>query len=74
MIGPGHVGSAVGSLPGYEEIGCWAAFSLLSRTLPVAFDRRVWLECQALVSAGYQVAVVCPKGVTVTPRTGSSTR
>ena len=26
------------------------------------FDRRVWLECQALASAGYQVAVVCPKG------------
>ena len=26
------------------------------------FDRRVWLECQALVSAGYRVAVVCPKG------------
>jgi glycosyltransferase involved in cell wall biosynthesis len=28
----------------------------------VPFDRRVWLECQALVSAGYRVAVVCPKG------------
>jgi glycosyltransferase involved in cell wall biosynthesis len=28
----------------------------------VPFDRRVWLECQALVSAGHQVAVVCPKG------------
>ncbi|HEX3966289.1 MAG TPA: glycosyltransferase family 4 protein [Trebonia sp.] len=26
------------------------------------FDRRVWLECQALVSDGYRVAVVCPKG------------
>ena len=26
------------------------------------FDRRVWLECQALTSAGYQVSVVCPKG------------
>ena len=26
------------------------------------FDRRVWLECQALISEGYQVAVVCPKG------------
>jgi glycosyltransferase involved in cell wall biosynthesis len=32
------------------------------QNLPVPFDRRVWLECQALVSAGYQVAVVCPKG------------
>ncbi|HEY3880705.1 MAG TPA: glycosyltransferase family 4 protein [Trebonia sp.] len=26
------------------------------------FDRRVWLECRALTDAGYQVAVVCPKG------------
>jgi hypothetical protein len=26
------------------------------------FDRRVWLECQALVSDGHEVAVVCPKG------------
>jgi glycosyltransferase involved in cell wall biosynthesis len=28
----------------------------------VPFDRRVWLECQALSGAGYLVAVVCPKG------------
>jgi glycosyltransferase involved in cell wall biosynthesis len=28
----------------------------------VPFDRRVWLECQALVGAGYDVSVVCPKG------------
>lgn len=26
------------------------------------FDRRVWLECQALVGAGYDVSVVCPQG------------
>ncbi|HEX6528077.1 MAG TPA: glycosyltransferase family 4 protein [Streptosporangiaceae bacterium] len=26
------------------------------------FDRRVWLECQALTRAGYRVTVVCPKG------------
>jgi hypothetical protein len=32
------------------------------QNLPVPFDRRVWLECQALVSESYQVAVVCPKG------------
>jgi len=32
------------------------------QNLPVPFDRRVWLECQALTSVGYQVAVVCPKG------------
>jgi glycosyltransferase involved in cell wall biosynthesis len=32
------------------------------QNLPVPFDRRVWLECQALTAAGYQVAVICPKG------------
>jgi glycosyltransferase involved in cell wall biosynthesis len=32
------------------------------QNLPVPFDRRVWLECQALISDGYQVSVVCPKG------------
>ena len=35
---------------------------IIVQNLPVPFDRRVWLECQALVSAGYQVSVVCPKG------------
>ena len=35
---------------------------IIVQNLPVPFDRRVWLECQALVRAGYQVAVVCPKG------------
>jgi hypothetical protein len=34
---------------------------IIVQNLSVPFDRRVWLECQALVSAGYQVAVVCPK-------------
>jgi len=35
---------------------------IIVQNLPVPFDRRVWLECQALLSAGHQVAVVCPKG------------
>ena len=35
---------------------------IIVQNLPVPFDRRVWLECQALVSDGYQVSVVCPKG------------
>jgi glycosyltransferase involved in cell wall biosynthesis len=35
---------------------------IIVQNLPVPFDRRVWLECQALVRAGYQVTVVCPKG------------
>ncbi len=35
---------------------------IIVQNLPVPFDRRVWLECQTLTRAGYQVAVVCPKG------------
>jgi glycosyltransferase involved in cell wall biosynthesis len=35
---------------------------IIVQNLPVPFDRRVWLECRALTSAGYRVAVVCPKG------------
>jgi glycosyltransferase involved in cell wall biosynthesis len=35
---------------------------IIVQNLPVPFDRRVWRECQALVSDGHQVAVVCPKG------------
>ncbi len=35
---------------------------IIVQNLPVPFDRRVWLECQALASVGYRVAVVCPKG------------
>jgi glycosyltransferase involved in cell wall biosynthesis len=34
---------------------------IIVQNLPVPFDRRVWLECQALRKAGYRVAVVCPK-------------
>ena len=32
---------------------------IIVQNLPLPFDRRVWLECQALVSAGYRVAAVC---------------
>jgi glycosyltransferase involved in cell wall biosynthesis len=32
------------------------------QNLPVPFDRRVWLECQALTAAGYDVTVICPRG------------
>jgi glycosyltransferase involved in cell wall biosynthesis len=35
---------------------------IIVQNLPVPFDRRVWLECQALTASGLQVAVVCPKG------------
>jgi glycosyltransferase involved in cell wall biosynthesis len=39
-----------------------ARILIIVQNLPVPFDRRVWLECQALTSAGYRVSVVCPKG------------
>jgi glycosyltransferase involved in cell wall biosynthesis len=35
---------------------------IVVQNLPVPLDRRVWLECQALVAAGYRVSVICPKG------------
>ena len=35
---------------------------ILVQNLPVPLDRRVWLECQALVGAGFRVSVICPKG------------
>ncbi|MGO9148651.1 MAG: glycosyltransferase family 4 protein [Acidimicrobiales bacterium] len=35
---------------------------IVVQNLPVPFDRRVWLECQALRGDGYEVSVVCPKG------------
>ena len=41
---------------------CERRILIIVQNLPVPFDRRVWLECQALASAGYRVAVVCPKG------------
>jgi glycosyltransferase involved in cell wall biosynthesis len=35
---------------------------IIVQNLPVPFDRRVWLECQTLRRAGYDVTVVCPEG------------
>ncbi len=35
---------------------------IIVQNLPVPFDRRVWLECQALTAAGFGVSVVCPRG------------
>ncbi len=37
---------------------------IIVQNLPVPFDRRVWLESKALIAAGYDVTVVCPKGRT----------
>jgi glycosyltransferase involved in cell wall biosynthesis len=35
---------------------------IIVQNLSVPLDRRVWLECQALVTRGYRVSVICPKG------------
>jgi glycosyltransferase involved in cell wall biosynthesis len=40
---------------------------IIVQNLPVPFDRRVWLECQSLVGAGYDVTVVCPRGADSLP-------
>ncbi len=34
---------------------------IIVQNLPVPLDRRVWLECQSLVAAGYGVSVICPR-------------
>ncbi|MGH8823054.1 MAG: glycosyltransferase family 4 protein [Jiangellaceae bacterium] len=44
------------------EMGARPRTLIIVQNLPVPFDRRVWLECQALTAAGYDVTVVCPKG------------
>ena len=52
-------------LPSQEQIkgsSTAARILIIVQNLPVPFDRRVWLECQALVSAGYRVAVGLPEG------------
>lgn len=35
---------------------------VLVENLSVPFDRRVWQQCCALVEAGFQVTVICPRG------------
>ena len=35
---------------------------IIVQNLPVPLDRRVWMECQALVAADYRVSVICPQG------------
>ena len=36
---------------------------IIVQNLPVPFDRRVWLECRTLTAAGYEVTVICPRGM-----------
>ncbi|MGJ3237992.1 MAG: glycosyltransferase family 4 protein [Anaerolineae bacterium] len=35
---------------------------IIVENLPVPFDRRVWMECNTLRDAGYEVSVICPTG------------
>jgi glycosyltransferase involved in cell wall biosynthesis len=35
---------------------------IVVQNLPVPLDRRVWQEALAMVDAGYQVSVICPRG------------
>jgi hypothetical protein len=34
---------------------------MIVQDLPVAYDRRTWLEASSLSQAGYTVSVICPK-------------
>ncbi len=45
-----------------ESSGTGRHVLIVVQNLPVPLDRRVWLECRALVEAGYRVSVICPKG------------
>jgi glycosyltransferase involved in cell wall biosynthesis len=35
---------------------------IVVQNLPVPLDRRVWMECNSLVAAGFGVSVICPQG------------
>ena len=52
----------MGGMTGVREETAQRRILIIVQNLPVPFDRRVWLECQALTAAGYDVTVVCPKG------------
>jgi len=52
----------VGSVIDLGETTARPRILIIVQNLPVPFDRRVWLECKALIAAGYDVTVVCPKG------------
>ena len=47
---------------------------ILVQNLPVPLDRRVWLECQTLVRAGYRVSVDLPEGAGRSGRAGARRR
>ncbi len=52
----------MGGLTAPREMKTRPRILIIVQNLPVPFDRRVWLESQALTAAGYDVTVVCPQG------------
>ena len=52
----------MGGVTGPHQMDARPRILIIVQNLPVPFDRRVWLECNALTAAGYDVTVVCPKG------------
>jgi glycosyltransferase involved in cell wall biosynthesis len=52
----------VGGVNDQRETPVRPRILIIVQNLPVPFDRRVWLESKALIAAGYDVTVVCPKG------------
>jgi glycosyltransferase involved in cell wall biosynthesis len=61
---PSIVKTEVSSKPLSQNTGLKPnrAILIIVENLPVPFDRRVWQEATALHEAGYEVAVICPKG------------
>ena len=45
-----------------DRLGTRGRVLIIIQNLAVPFDRRVWLECQTLRAAGYDVTVICPRG------------
>lgn len=58
----GRFGSRGRRRPGAAQAGRAPQVLIVVQNLPVPLDRRVWMECQALIGAGYGVSVICPKG------------
>src|SRR4029077_17507451 len=52
--------AVISARPGERSAG--ARILILGDNLRVPFDRRVWQECRALVEAGHEVTVICPRG------------
>ncbi len=52
---------SVGSVPA-TKVAKQRRVLIIVQNLPLPFDRRVWQEATELVTNGYNVSVICPKG------------